>query len=309
MIFDVSLPSSSGVDDSDGGEIAMNMGNMTNRGYEFSMRYRNSIKKLWYMVGATFSTNENVITYMPSVSTYTLTSNYGLMGDTVTAIAEGYEAGAFFLYKTDGVVNTQEELAEYQKLVPTAEMGDLVYVNSNGDDVINEEDRVYCGSGLPKYEIGLTLNATYRNFDFYMQWYSALGHEIMNGAKMVTYAYATNKNLVSQWSEANPESNIPAYRGNQSEDENYRGYTDLWLEDGSYLRLKNITLGYTIPKKIVSRWGLSKLRFYVSVQNLLTFTSYTGYNPEVGGSVISRGVDSANYPASTTYTGGLNLNF
>ncbi|MFI3304485.1 MAG: TonB-dependent receptor [Rikenellaceae bacterium] len=309
MIFDVPLPSSSGVDDSDGGEIAMNMGNMTNRGYEFSMRYRNSIKKLWYMFGATFSTNENVITYMPSVSTYTLTSNYGLMGDTVTALAQGYEAGAFFLYKTDGVVNTQEELADYQTLVPTAEMGDLVYIDSNNDGQINEEDRVYCGSGLPKYEIGLTLNATYRNFDFYMQWYSALGHEIMNGAKMVTYAYATNKDLVSQWSEVNPESNIPAYRGNQSEDENYRGYTDLWLEDGSYLRLKNITLGYTIPMKIVSKWGLSKLRFYVSVQNLFTLTSYTGYNPEVGGSVISRGVDSANYPASVTYTGGLNLNF
>lgn len=307
MLFDVTLPSSSGIN---GGEsMTMNMGNMTNRGFEFSMRHRNNYKKLWYMVGATFSTNKNVITKMPTESTYTLTSDYGLMGDTVTALAEGYEAGAFFLYKTNGVINTQAELAEYRKIDPDAEMGDLIYVDSDNNGSITEEDRVYCGSGLPEYEIGLTLNMTYRNFDFYMNWYSALGHELMNGAKMITYAYGTNKDLVSQWSETNPSSNIPAYKGNQTEDENYRGYTDLWLEDGSYLRLKNITLGYTIPQKILSKWKIEKLRFYVSAQNLLTFTNYTGYNPEVGGSVISRGVDKANYPASISYVAGLNLNF
>ncbi|MFR9546081.1 MAG: TonB-dependent receptor [Rikenellaceae bacterium] len=307
MLFSVDLPSSSGI--IDGGTMAVNMGNMTNQGYELSLKYRNTIKKLWYSVATTFSTNKNVVTSLPITSDYVLSTNYGLLGDTVTAFAEGYEAGAFFLYKTGGVVNTAEKLEEYQAIVPDAEMGDLIYLDSNGDGSITEDDRTYCGSGLPKFEIGLNLSLAYKNFDFYMQWYSALGHEIMNGAKMITYAYGTNKDLVGQWSEANPTSTIPSYKGTNSEDENYRGYTDLWLEDGSYCRLKNITLGYSLPKETLSKLNLSKVRFYISAQNLITFTNYTGYNPEVGGSVISRGVDAANYPASIIYTAGLNLSF
>ncbi len=307
MLFDIDLPTSSGIDG--GGTMAVNMGNMTNKGYELSMKYRNSYKKLWYSLGATFSTNENVVTELPISSSYILSTNYGLLGDTVTAFAEGYEAGAFFLYKTDGVVNTQEKLAEYRQVVSDAQMGDLIYRDSNGDGAITDDDRVYCGSGLPEFEIGLNVNLFYKNFDLYMQWYSALGHEIMNGTKMITYAYGTNKDLVGQWSEVNASSSIPSYMGTNTADENYRGYTDLWLEDGSYCRLKNITLGYTIPKETLSKWNLSKVRFYISAQNLLTFTNYTGYNPEVGGSVISRGVDAANYPATIIYTAGLNLSF
>ncbi len=307
MLFDVDLPSSSGING--GGTMAVNMGNMTNQGYELSAKYRNSYKKLWYSLGATFSTNENVVTELPITSDYILSTNYGLLSDTVTAFAEGYEAGAFFLYKTDGVVNTQEKLAEYRNIVSDAQMGDLIYRDSNSDGAITDEDRVYCGSGLPEYEIGLTLNLFYKNFDIYMNWYSALGHEIMNGTKMITYAYGTNKDLVGQWSEVNASSSIPSYMGTNSEDENYRGYTDLWLEDGSYCRLKNITLGYSLSKDTLSKLNLAKLRFYISAQNLFTFTNYTGYNPEVGGSVISRGVDAANYPSTVIYTAGVNLSF
>ncbi len=307
MLFNIPLPAGSGV--YGGTNMIMNIGNMNNSGYEFAVTHTNNVKGLWYKVSGTFSTNQNEITELPTNDAFILTTDWGLEGDKVTALAKGYEAGAFFLYKTDGIINTQAKLAEYRKLRPNAQMGDLIYRDVNNDDKITEKDRVYCGSGLPKYEMGLNLNLAYKGFDLYMQWYSALGHEIMNGAKMITYAYGRNQDLVSQWSETNSDSAIPAYRGTNKVHDNYMGYTDLWMEDGSYVRLKNLTLGYSIPKRTLEKIHLEKLRLYLSAQNLLTFTKYSGYNPEIGGSVISRGVDRANYPTAVIYSAGMNLSF
>ncbi len=313
MLFRVPLPSSAGI--VGGASMIMNAGNMTNSGFEIALNHKNTVRKLYYQVGATFSTNNNVITSMPNNDTFTLTTDYGLEGDAITVLAEGYEAGAYFLYKTDGVINTQAKLAEYRKIQPAAQMGDLMYRDIAGnkdgtpDGKITEADRTYCGSGLPEFEMGLTTNLMYKGFDFYMLWYSAIGHEIMNGAKMITYANGRHKNLVSQWSENNPTSPIPAYRGDNKLHDNYKGYTDLWLEDGSYLRLKSVTLGYTLPNAVMQKKGISKMRFYLSAQNVFTLTRYSGYNPEIGGTVISRGLDKATYPASVVYTVGLNLSF
>lgn len=306
MLFDVTLPSSAGV--YDGTSMIYNVGNMTNKGYELAMSYNyNSGKDFSIHINGTFSTNENKITYLPTTDGFILTSDSGIDGDQVTALAQGYEAGAFFIFTTNGVINTQEKLAAYKKIDSSAEMGDLIYNDTDGDGSITSADRVYAGSGLPKYEIGLNTNIRYKQFDFSMQWYSALGHEIMNGAKMISYSEGRNVNLLSQWSEANPTSSIPAYRGDNDEHANYKGYTDLWLEDGSYLRLKNITLGYSLPKKVLSKLALTKARFYITAQNPITITNYSGYNPEVGGSIKSMGLDKANYPKSKTYLVGLNL--
>lgn len=313
MLFNVPLPSSSGI--YGGTNVVLNVGNMTNSGYELAATYRKRYKQLWFQVNGTFSTNNNVITKLPGSDSFILTNDYGLEGQQITVLAEGYEAGAFFLYKTDGIINTQEKLAAHKKINPSAEMGDLIYRDVAGnpdgtpDGKISEADRVYCGSGLPKYELGLNVNLNYRDFDFSMQWYSALGHEIVNGTKFLSYAYGRNKNLVSQWSEVNPYSPIPAYRGDHKKHDNFKGYTDRWLEDGSYVRLKNVTLGYTIPQKVMKKLGISKLRIYLSAQNPLTLTKYSGYNPEVGGNVSSRGIDRANYPSTVTYTAGLNIAF
>jgi len=306
--------------------VFLNVGDMTNKGLEMSLGYRGKIGQMKWRLNGTFSTNANKVTKINGLGGFTLLDDAGLMVgrravSEITAIAEGYEAGAFFIYRTDGIIDTQDKLTAYQQINPNARMGDLIYVDQAtvdtdgdgvadaGDGKITNADRVYAGSGLPKYEAGLNFSADYKGFDFSMQWYSAIGHEIMNGAKATAYGWGRHRDLLYQWSEVNPTSQIPAYRGEPNSHPNYAGYTDLWLEDGSYLRLKEVTLGYSLPKKAIDKLGLGKCRIYVTAQNPITFTKYSGYDPEVGGDISSKGLDKGNYPVTSLYTVGFNLNF
>lgn len=310
MLFPIVPANSSGTFNN----VIMNIGNMVNKGMELTIGYRDNWDGVKWSSNLTFSTNDNEITKINGLGEYTMTDDSGLISGSkdysqCTAIAEGYEAGAFFLYKTDGVVKNEEQLTEYKKLVPTAKLGDLRYIDSNNDGSISNLDRTYCGSGLPDYEIGYNFSANYHQFDFSMNWYAALGHEIMNGAKATAFTYGRHQGLLYQWSPSNTDSDIPAYRGDAKSDENYRGYTDFWLEKGDYLRLKNVALGYTFPKSLTKKVSISNLRLYVTGQNILTFTEYTGYDPEIGGGIDDRGLDKGNHPVSAMYIVGVNINF
>ncbi|CAM3605125.1 SusC/RagA family TonB-linked outer membrane protein [Zobellia roscoffensis] len=312
MLFPIVLPGSTG--GGNNAQVVLNVGNMTNSGFEFAMGFNDRIGKLNWGLNGTFTTMDNEITKINGEGGFLFTNDYGLISGAttssqVTVLAEGHEAGAFFLYPTNGIIDTAEKLTEYQNLVPNAQMGDLIYVDSDGSGDISDADRVYSGSGLPEYEVGLNLNADFKGFDFSMQWYGAFGHEIMNGAKATAYGYGRHRDLVYAWSEANPSTTIPAYRGDTKSHPNFKGFTDLWLEKGDYVRLKALTLGYSVPKSICDKIGTSKLRFYFTAQNPLTFTDYSGYDPEIGGGISARGLDKGNYPVTSQYIFGLNFNF
>ncbi|MBB3699920.1 SusC/RagA family TonB-linked outer membrane protein [Flammeovirga yaeyamensis] len=317
MLFPIATPASAGSSAGSNNDklVTLNVGNMVNQGLELALGYKGRFKKLNWNITGTFATNSNEITNMNSED-FVYTADQGLIyGATnqsrVTAYATGHEAGAFFLYKTEGIINSEEKLAEYQKVNPAARMGDLMIRDTNGDGQITEADKVYAGSGLPKYEAGLILNLRYKNWDFMMNWYGAFGHEIMNGSKLMAYSEGRHLDQIHTYSADNPYSPIPAYRGDLKQGTtNFRGDTDLWLEDGSYLRLKNVTLGYTIPKNKLKKAGIDQVRFYIRAQNPLTFTKYTGYDPEVGGNgVSSRGLDKGNYPIAALYSTGFRFNF
>ncbi|MDO6738775.1 TonB-dependent receptor [Wenyingzhuangia sp. 2_MG-2023] len=313
MLFPITLPGSTGAVNNSG--IIINVGNMTNKGVELAAKYRSNIGNVKFNMNGTFTTNKNEITKLNGFGRFTMMDDSGLISGArdqsqVTAIAKGYEAGSFFIYSTDGVVNTSEELAEYQKINPQAGMGDLIIVDTNNDGQITNDDRTYRGSGLPKYELGYNLNTSYKNFDLSMNWYAALGQEIMNGSKATAFGYGRHEDLIYQWSDLNPTSSIPSYKNQIKSHYNYNGNTDLWLEDGSYVRLKAVTLGYSLSKTALEKLGgISKFRIYATAQNPLTFTKYTGYNPAVGGRLQSRGLDKGTYPITATYMLGLNLNF
>ncbi|WP_111706181.1 SusC/RagA family TonB-linked outer membrane protein [Lutibacter citreus] len=312
MLFPVILSPSAG--GGSNAQVVLNIGNMTNKGAEISVGYRGKAGKVNYRMNGTFSTNKNEITNINGQSDFLFTNDYGLISGAkdqsqVTALALGHEAGAFYLLTTNGIIDTEAKLLDYQKLVPSARMGDVIFNNTNGDDKIDNNDRVYSGSGLPDFEIGYNFNANYKGFDFAMNWYGAFGQEIMNGAKATAYAYGRHKDLIYQWSPQNTETTIPAYRGDLKKHPNFIGYSDLWLEDGSYVRLKSVTVGYSLSKKALEKLGFSKLRFYVSAQNPFTITDYSGYNPEVGGGITARGLDKGVGPASSQYLLGLNFNF
>lgn len=310
MLFPLKVPPVAGTGTS--GSVILNMGNMENNGVEVALHWRDSKKGFNYWANGTFSTNENIITEMSgsnkrvAIGTISTPNNNA---DDVIFLAEGYEAASFFMMPTDGIINTDAELEAYQKYRSDAEMGDLKYVDQNGDGEINDDDRVYCGSGTPEFELGFNAGASWKGIDFSMGWYASLGNEIINGSKVVSYQNGVNRDLLYCWSPDNPTSSIPKYTGVVSH-YNTRAYADTWVEDGSYLRLRNVSLGYTLPKNTVSKIGISKLRVYVAADNLLTLTKYDGYDPEVGNDGLSqKGLDNGNYPVSAQMRVGVQLEF
>ncbi|WP_152285646.1 SusC/RagA family TonB-linked outer membrane protein [Flavicella marina] len=312
MLFPVFIPPSTG--GGNNAQVVLNVGDMINSGFEFTAGFRGRAGKVNYRMNATFSTNHNEITKINGDTEFMLTNDNGLVSrapqqSRVTALAVGHEAAAFFLWRTDGIIDTEEKLAEYQKINANAQMGDTRFIDQNGDNQLDVNDRVYSGSGLPDYEIGYTFNANWKSFDFSMNWYAAIGQEIMNGFNAYAYGFGRHKDLVYQWQDVNPTSSIPAYRDDVRRHPNYTGYSDLFLEDGSYLRLRQISLGYSIPRKIVEKWDVNRLRFYVRAQNPLTFTKYSGYNPEIGGGIAARGLDKSTGPISQLWMLGVNFDF
>lgn len=310
MLFPVLLPPSAG--GGSGSEVVLNVGDMKNTGTELALNYRTG-KEFKHDLGINFTRNTNMVTKMSGTNKLLYFDGSTISGqdndqDKVSALAEGYVAGAFFLMKTDGVVQSSEELIEYQKLDPTAKLGDLRYVDSDGDGKITNDDRRFAGSGTPDFEIGLNYSANFKNFDFSMQWYGSFGAEIINGGKALGYKSSNNKDLIYQWTAQNPTSEVPADRG--ALHNNYRGWSDYWLEDGTFVRLRNVALGYSFPKKITDRMELTKLRFFISAQNPLRFTKYKGYDPEVGNNGLStRGIDKGTVPQSSKITAGIQFEF
>ncbi|MDW5288087.1 TonB-dependent receptor [Formosa sp. PL04] len=315
MLFPVELPGSTGAyyDPS----ITLNVGDMVNTGIEIAASYQGNIGESQLNVGMTFTKNDNEITKMAGDTDLIYNSNSTLIsgdaGSAVTVLSLGHEASSFWLYETDGVITSQDELNVYKQFPSriNAQLGDLKYIDYDGDGDITEADKHYMGSALPDFEMGLNLSWKYKNFDFTMNWYATVGSEIMNGTKAAAYNYGNHEDLVNMWTPNNPTSGIPLQTGDSKSGKfNYLGSTDYWLENGDFLRLKLISLGYTIPSEVLEKSGISKLRIYVNAQNPITITNYDGYDPEIGGESISRrGVDVSRYPLSSLYTLGLKFNF
>jgi len=310
MLFPILLPPSTGVGQN--ATVILNVGDMNNKGIEFASNYRHFGEFSW-SVGGTFSKNINNITKMSGANKTSYMSGGTVAEgvpnvDRVTVLKEGYEAGAFFVMPTNGLVKNADELAIYKTLVPTAKLGDLRYVDTNIDGKLDDKDRVYAGSGAPEFELGLNLSFDYKRFDFSMQWYGSFGNNVINGSKLYSYMFGTNKDLIYQWSPQNTNAVISADRGRDHA--NARGYTDIWVEDGTFVRLRNLTLGYSLPAILIKKAGISKLRVYIAAQNPLTITKYDGFDPEVGNDGLqSRGLDRGSYPISSQYRVGIQLDF
>lgn len=324
LLIPLLIPPSTGAGGN--GQVILNVGDMTNKGMEFALNYKHRGKFSWN-VAATYTQNTNEVTKMSGTNKLLYLANsqpyrFGPTTDEVKVIAEGYEAGSFFLVKTDGIIRTQEELDEYSQLNTgsTPQLGDVRLVDAitedtdgdgiadAGDGIIDVKDQQYAGSAVPDFEAGLNFNANYKGFDFSMQWFGSFGGDIINGNKAFTYSQGVHRDRVYQWSPQNINSNIALYQG--SNHNNVRGRNDLWLEDGSFARLKNVAIGYSIPKKYLEPYNITKIRIYLSGQNLLTITDYTGYDPEVGGTGIAdSGLDRGAYPFTKAFRLGAQISF
>ncbi|MDT0689088.1 TonB-dependent receptor [Salegentibacter sp. F188] len=307
MLFPVAVPLSAG--SGGDGSVIMNVGNMTNKGYELASSYRKYGDDFGFTLTATFSQNSNEVTQTNLASSTIWGGQGGGATDPVSVIREGYPAGAFFLIPTDGLVTTEEEVQEYQNLVPGAHLGDLQYVDTNGDGTINDDDRIFMGSGNPDWVAGFAINANYLNFDFYAQLYGTYGNKIYNAIKSYAYAHKRHQDVLNAWTPSNPTSTIPTPRGSTSH-ANIRSRSDYFLEDGSYLRLRSVQVGYNFSESIMNNLAVNNLRIYIGVDNALTFTKYTGNDPEIGNDgLLNRGVDSGNIPVTSQFRAGLQLEF
>ncbi|MBD0404382.1 TonB-dependent receptor [Flammeovirga sp. EKP202] len=324
MLLDQTIPPSFGtsVTEPAGGNatpytsILVNAGNMVNKGHEIAVGYKHLHENgFQWSVNYTFSRNINEVTDLNGVEGFAFRGGIPVQTrqgfqDHTTFLKEGYPAGAFFLLEHQGVIKTEEQLKAYNESLPgmEAEMGDMMYRDVNGDGVIDDNDRVYAGSGQAKFNMGMGINAAYKGFDLFVQLYYSHGAKIYNGANLYAYGMGRHRDMQYAWSPANPDSDIAAVRSN-SEHPNTRSSSDYFLEDGSYLRIRNITLGYTLPKKLFND-KVNTLRFYITAQNPFTITGYKGYDPEVGGDgLFMRGVDRGSYPITRRFLGGVKFNF
>lgn len=324
MLLNLLLPASTGTNVNDWSgynSIVANIGNMVNKGIELAATYKGTTKfgMNWSVTG-TFTSNNNEITSMGGVGDLAL--NDSKLGswtgndDVLTYMKVGYPAGSFFLVPTAGVIKNDEQLAEAKTYMPTAKLGDMMYVDKftidsdgdgildKGDGKIDENDREYMGSGQPIFESGLIFNANYKGFDLSAQLFYSYGNKVYNGAKKFAYSTNRHKDMYNMWTPYNITSDIPTPSA-----ENTRSRSAIYLEDGTFLRIRNLSLGYTLPKTLI-KGIMDNARIYVTAQNPFTFTKYTGYDPEVGGNGVStRGVDKGNYPITRKFLMGMQIDF
>ncbi len=318
--------------------ITRNVGSMENKGFEFAVNYNHTVNKDFnFGVVATLTTVSNKLTSLTSGTNYI--TNFGgltVAGNgwsTFTETFVGGPVGEFYGYKSLGVFQSQAQINAlnaasaaknpafpyYQRSVTRP--GDRYFADVNGDGHVDATDQTSLGSPLPKFYGGLDLTASYKSFDFNAYFYGVYGNKIFNyeksnlqsfqnrsfvGVQNVSYEY-----YVNHWTPTNP-SNTETRASYNDDATGSNVPSSAWIEDGSFLKLKNLTIGYTLPITFTQRFAISKVRAYVSSQNLFTITKYSGLDPEIGiqgGNATQNGLDNGTYPSSRYYTIGLNVTF
>ena len=306
MLFQKAYPSYSGFPND--AKIWTNIGSMRTKGFEMSIGYNDKMGDFQWGANFTLTTFHVKMTEL----TGDKEPLYGNGEKTMTI--EGEAPGFFYGYKADGIFQNKTELNRHTNnkgefLQPYAQEGDIRFLDINGDGVLNADDRTKIGSPWADATMGLNLNFSYKNFDLAANLYASVGNDLVNQNKdeLNNAVGKTNKLsglLNAAWHGEGTSNDIPRLSTTDS-NQNFSKFSSFYIEDGSFLRLKNLQLGYTF-KKIPC---LNKLRIYVSAQNLFTLTGYKGVEPEVSGDVLGFGFGGWNYPVQRIYTAGVNITF
>jgi TonB-dependent starch-binding outer membrane protein SusC len=296
-----------------GGDPAVNAASIRNQGIEVAATYRSGEGPFRWDVSANFTTIRNRV---EDVGNQGEGINYLQTG--ITRSQVGRSVGEWFLLQTDGIFQSQAEIDAYTNgegrvIQPFAKPGDIRYRDINGDGEINQADRTFSGSPWPKLQSGAQFNAYFGPLTFNMQLVGVFGHQVMNGVRQVLDGYQ-NTNFrrgINPWSPDNPGGTDPRL-GVAINDpgliDNARLESDRWLENASYVRMRNLELGYMMPLPLAERLNLQRARIYISGQNLFTITGYSGLDPDVtGNGILERGFDNGNWPASRVFSIGLEL--
>ena len=292
-----------------GGNPAVNAGSLRNQGIEFDIAWRDNIGSDF-----TYSASLN----LSHVKNKILSLGYGqdVYYTHLSKSEIGKSLGSWYLYKMDGIFQSYDEIIQHKNsegkiIQPNAQPGDIRYVDTNDDGVINANDRQIVGNPWPKLEMGLSLSAQYKGFDLMVNGYGKFGQEVWNGSKATAADFNINQNNfkgLKPWTPENPSTTQPRIVYGYSD--NSIGDQDRWLEDGSFFRISEISIGYTVPRSLLSKIYLDSLRFGVSLRNLVTFTSYSGLDPDFKDTgVYTMGADNSSYPNPRSILFSLSLGF
>ena len=319
--------------------IYTNFGQIDNTGFEFSINYNKRLNKDWSInIAFNGSTLKNKIKKMGvdytstcsgGNSTYSADnedgsqigaiSGTGFVWNDHSICREGEAVGSYYGYRVSGVIKDQAMLDKALAQGQNAEMGDFLFEDVDGNGTLDDNDRVILGNGLPAMNFGLNLSAAYKNWDFSIYSHGVLGMDILSYSKMRfsimnpsddSWTPALLKDSYkAMWSTDNPNGSLP--RMTRLDNNKNSRISDAWIENGDFLKISNIQVGYTVPREIVNKLMIQNARIYLAVQNLLCISPYNKYgDPEVGmGNVIYTGLDTGRYATPRTFQFGVNLTF
>jgi TonB-dependent starch-binding outer membrane protein SusC len=317
--------------------LTRNVGSMSNKGFELTANYRGTVgRDFQYGVGLTWTTIKNKLTSIASGTSYVLNLGglvlNGFQGwDEFTRSYVGRPVGEFYGYKAIGIYQSQKQIDDLNATAPggiyrpgtVARPGDRIFADINGDHKVDAEDRVPIGNPQAKFFGGLDLDGGYKAWDFNLYFYGSYGNKILNYVESNLESFAKRgsegadnvsvKYFENHWTPTNPSDRYARALPNGGDNSSLNNVpSSVWIEDGSFLKLKNVSVGYTLPASLLNRYSISRVRVYVSSQNLFTITKYTGLDPEIGmqgGSATQNGVDNGTYPSSRYFTFGVNVTF
>lgn len=312
LVDNIPIPSSFGIPN----EPLGNLGKVINRGFEVSVNYNGSAKNLTYNIWGMFSTNKGWVKEYGDLESPMEHKNPNVNSNALLYSYPGQPWHSFRLHKTDGIFRTQADIDNHTHngslIQPNAKLGDLIFVDSNGDGKITADDREFMGSYSPINTFSLGASVNWNGFDFSLMIQGVSGNKVYNGLKqMAMNGRDQGGNLVTDvldtWDFNPMGSEYPRLGISNDSNGNYSKFSDIFLENGDYLRLKNVTLGYTLPSNLSRIVGISNgsIRVYASMDNALTITGYSGVDPEVGNYGVDRGV----YPLTHLYNFGINISF
>lgn len=286
----------------------VNGGEVQNSGFEVEMAYKENFGDLKLNIGLNASTNRSKVLSINNEQG-AITGGEGVKGQgNVLRAEEGEPLGYFWGYQTNGIFQSEEEI-EATPHQRNAHVGDLKFIDVNNDSTLDDEDRVNIGNPYPKFILGFNTSLEWKGFDFYMFWYSALGHQVWMANRRDDLKYSNfTTDILDRWHEGNTATDHPRVTISDPNG-TWKKPSDFYVQDADFLRLKTITLGYTLPKIALDFLHIQKLRFYVTAENLITITKYPGMEMEVGGDPLNIGIDHGAYPLSRTILGGVNITF
>lgn len=284
-----------------------NAADVLNTGIEFNLTWSSTVNEVGYSIGINGATvkNETLVVTEETGNTDFISRGSLGNGQNVSRIEKGFPVGYFYGYKVAGVFQNEAELAQLPSL-STQRVGDLRFEDTNDDGVITLDDRTFIGSPIPDLVYGMNLGLSYKGFELGIDIQGELGQEIYNGKNAVRAGqYNYEATVLNAWDgegSSNTDPRLTAAGVNFSA-------SDWFIQDGSYLRLRTLNIGYNLPPNIASKLYMQAAKVYLRGTNVFTLTKYNGYTPEIGGGIGSNGIDTGLYPITSVYTMGMNLTF